>query len=67
MPSEGGSYVSTAIVGTPGYIDPEYVPFVISLNANAIKLMGVVEINEVKLITEFVSSQFDWALSHRGS
>ncbi|KAL6335731.1 hypothetical protein AAG906_039494 [Vitis piasezkii] len=24
MPSEGGSYVSTAIVGTPGYIDPEY-------------------------------------------
>ncbi|XP_034696177.1 uncharacterized protein LOC117922232 isoform X2 [Vitis riparia] len=24
LPSEGGSYVSTAIVGTPGYIDPEY-------------------------------------------
>ena len=23
MPSEGESYVSTAIVGTPGYLDPE--------------------------------------------
>ena len=23
LPSEGGSYVSTAIVGTPGYVDPE--------------------------------------------
>ena len=23
MPVEGGSYVSTAIVGTPGYLDPE--------------------------------------------
>ena len=24
MPVEGGSYVSTAIVGTPGYLDPDY-------------------------------------------
>ncbi|KAJ9692169.1 hypothetical protein PVL29_011308 [Vitis rotundifolia] len=24
MPAEGGSYVFTAIVGTPGYLDPEY-------------------------------------------
>lgn len=40
--SQGGSYVSTAVVGTPGYVDPEYVSLIVSLKSNAFELIIIV-------------------------